>query len=145
MIEKLKVLTYITHQGRLLVFRQPDHPEVGIQVPGGSVEPNEDLDAAALREAWEETGLHGLVIEAYLGVVVHDLRAKGRDEIYHRHIYHLLCTETPPERWQHHEMFPSDGSPAPVLFDLYWVALDDVPPLLAEQDVLLDVLKGRLT
>ena len=51
------VKAYVTHGHRLLVFRQPDHPGAGIQVPGGTVHPHESLDDAALREATEEAGL----------------------------------------------------------------------------------------
>ncbi len=52
-----KALSYITRGQRLLVFRQPDFPEQGVQVPGGSVELGEQPAVAALREAREETGL----------------------------------------------------------------------------------------
>ena len=64
---KERVATYITHGDRLLVFRHTQFPEAGIQVPGGSVEPGEDLSAAALREAREETGLPDFEIRVYLG------------------------------------------------------------------------------
>lgn len=43
-------------QGRVLVAR---HSEVGAWVlPGGAIEPAETPADAAVREAWEETGLH---------------------------------------------------------------------------------------
>lgn len=54
---KDKVLAYITHGNRLLVFRHPHAPEAGIQVPAGTVEEGEDPGTAVLREAAEETGL----------------------------------------------------------------------------------------
>ena len=41
-----KVYAYITRGDRLLVFRHPYVPEAGIQVPGGSVESDEDADDA---------------------------------------------------------------------------------------------------
>jgi hypothetical protein len=34
---KHKVLAYITHGERLLIFSHPDAPEAGLQVPGGDV------------------------------------------------------------------------------------------------------------
>lgn len=52
-----KAIAYITQGDRLLVFRQPQYPEAGIQVPGGTIEDGESADEAALREAREETGL----------------------------------------------------------------------------------------
>lgn len=33
-----KVYAYITHEERLLVFKHVDFPEVGIQVPGGTLD-----------------------------------------------------------------------------------------------------------
>ena len=54
---KHKAFAYITHERRLLVFSHPNHPEAGIQVPAGTVEPGETPHAAALREAAEEIGL----------------------------------------------------------------------------------------
>ncbi|MER5372713.1 NUDIX domain-containing protein [Streptomyces sp. NPDC002553] len=57
-VTKEKVLVYVVRDGRLLVFRHTDYSyeEVGIQVPAGSIRPGETPEAAALREAREETG-----------------------------------------------------------------------------------------
>jgi len=54
-----KVVAYVVATERLLVFIHPRHPEVGSQVPAGTVEHNESPAAAVLREAREETGLRG--------------------------------------------------------------------------------------
>lgn len=48
----------------LLVFR---HPNAGVQLPAGTVEEGEPFEEAALREAWEETGLTALAVVARLG------------------------------------------------------------------------------
>ena len=137
-----KVMTYITHCNRLLVFRQPDFPEAGIQVPGGSVEPGEALETAALREAREETGLDGLRLVRLLGVCDFDGRSRGRDEIYRRAFFHLRCEGAePPETWRHAELTPSDGSPAPIIFELFWAPLPDgVPDLIAGMGAMLPEL-----
>ena len=137
-----KVLAYITHRGRLLVFRQPDFPEAGIQVPGGSVEPGEALEAAVLREALEETGLDGLQLVRFLGAREFDGRERGRDELHVRRFYHLRCTGAePPEMWRHAEHTPSDGSPGPITFELFWAPLPaSVPDLIAGMGVLLPEL-----
>jgi 8-oxo-dGTP pyrophosphatase MutT (NUDIX family) len=66
---KEKVLVYVVRDGRLLVFRHTDYSyeEVGIQVPASSIRPGETPEAAALREAREETGLDGFKIVRKLG------------------------------------------------------------------------------
>ncbi len=48
----------------LLLFQ---HPHAGIQFPAGTLEPGETPEQAVLREAWEETGVEGLVIQKFLG------------------------------------------------------------------------------
>jgi 8-oxo-dGTP pyrophosphatase MutT (NUDIX family) len=44
-----------------------EHPNAGIQIPAGTVEPGEDPSNAVLREAVEETGLSGFSIVRSLG------------------------------------------------------------------------------
>ena len=48
----------------LLLF---NHPDVGIQIPAGTVNPGEDPEAAARREASEESGQNNLVFLRLLG------------------------------------------------------------------------------
>jgi 8-oxo-dGTP diphosphatase len=123
-----KVLVYITHGDRLLVFREPDSPEAGIQVPGGTVGEGEEPAAAAMREAFEETGLPDLELRASLGEFEHYV--PECEEIWRRHVYHLTCQGQPPARWRHQETDPSYGGPGPITFELFWVRLpDEVPPL----------------
>lgn len=140
-----KVFAYITHRNRLLVFTHPDFPEAGIQVPAGTVKPNEDLRDAALREAEEETGLSGLVLASYLGEQVLDMSACGIDQVHHRHFFHLLYGGDPPERWQHTETDPSDGSPVPIWFEFFWAALPgQIPPLICDHGKMLPALLEKL-
>ncbi len=64
-----KVTALITRQGEngpeLLVFQ---HPSAGIQLPAGTVEADEPIEAALLREVEEETGLSRVRIVGLLGV-----------------------------------------------------------------------------
>ena len=64
-----KVTVYITRTDgsdkELLLFR---HPTAGLQLPAGTVEDGEDPEAAALREAAEETGLSDLELARLLSV-----------------------------------------------------------------------------
>ena len=56
-----KVTCFITRRTDrgtdLLLF---NHPHVGVQIPAGTVNPGEDIETAAMREAAEETGLNNL-------------------------------------------------------------------------------------
>jgi len=132
-----KVVAYITRNQQLLVFRHVHFPEAGIQVPAGTVEPGEPLPAAVLREAREETGLEGLPIRAFLGTRESTV---GGDAV-RRHFFHLTWQGSGPDRWRHHELDPSDGSPAPIEFELYWVDYPGaVPELAGGQGELLHAL-----
>lgn len=136
-----KVLAYITHAGRLLVFRQPHAPEQGTQVPGGSVEPAETFEVAALREAREETGLTGLSFAAYLGSAVYELQVDpGPSHL--RHFVHLTCEGSPAENWREVEG-PSATRSETTLRDLWWQPLPTVA-LDWQMDALLPELERRL-
>jgi 8-oxo-dGTP pyrophosphatase MutT (NUDIX family) len=136
-----KVLAYITYQGSLLVFRQPDFPDAGLQIPGGTVEAGEALEAAALREAHEETGLLKLKLVAYLGCTEYQLKVDIGPP-HRRHFFHLSYAEPGPSRWEHFESAPSLGGP-PIRFELWWEPLGSVR-LDWEMDALLPrvVLRG---
>lgn len=140
---KHKVYAYITHTNRLLVFRHVDGPDAGIQVPGGTMEEGEVPEEAVMREAFEETGLTGLRMRAFLGDTLHAFPEYG--VTHHRHFYYLVCDEAPPERWRHDELDPSDGSRAPITFEFTWVPLPDgVPELTGDLDEMLPALFGLL-
>jgi 8-oxo-dGTP pyrophosphatase MutT (NUDIX family) len=139
-----KVFAYITHGDRLLVFRHPHAPAAGIQVPAGTVAPGEPFDQAVLREAWEETGLPDLILVRPLGEQQRDMRDYGRDEIHHRHFYHLVCGGDPPATWQHWERDPADGGEPP-LFEFFWARLPgEVPALIADHGARLPDLCAAL-
>lgn len=140
-----KVFAYITAGQRLLVFEHPESPEAGIQVPAGSLEKDESPQAGVLREAYEETGLANLELGVFLGEQVRDMSDFGKDEIHHRHFYHVIFTGESQNRWSHLEKFRSDGSRRATPFDLYWVDLPDgVPELIADHGVMLATLNQVL-
>jgi 8-oxo-dGTP pyrophosphatase MutT (NUDIX family) len=68
MITVHKVTCFITRKTpsgmQLLLF---NHPDVGVQIPAGTVNPGEDFLVAAVREAAEESGLAELVLFRELG------------------------------------------------------------------------------
>jgi len=126
-----KVIAYITHADRLLVFSHPHHPEAGLQVPGGTIEEGELPEDAVLREAQEETGLAGLEIHSYLGTQEVDVSTDGRSEIQRRHFFHLTLRGEAPVRWRHFEEHPSDGSTEPIELEHFWVQYPGKDPELS--------------
>jgi 8-oxo-dGTP pyrophosphatase MutT (NUDIX family) len=73
-----KVTAFVTRgegtERELLVFR---HPRAGIQLPAGTVERGEAIEAAVLREVAEETGLTQLTIVARLDTLPEPLGLDG--------------------------------------------------------------------
>ncbi|MFB7673601.1 NUDIX domain-containing protein [Kitasatospora purpeofusca] len=134
-----KVLAYIVRDGRLLVFRHTDHgyEEVGIQVPAGSIRPDETPEDAALREAREETGLSAFTVVRKLGETEYDL-TPYRYEVQRRHVFHLALAEPTPERWAGEETH--DGTRPPTSFECFWLPLETAHILQSGQGALL----GRL-
>ena len=135
-----KAFAYVTQGSRLLVFAHPDFPDAGIQVPAGTMRPDESPEDAVLREAVEETGLAGLEIVSFLGEQFFEAIStpqhwfgSGEPQVHHRYFFHLACTQEPAETWRHHELH--DGLAPPTAFDFFWALLPDgVPQLIAEHD-----------
>jgi 8-oxo-dGTP pyrophosphatase MutT (NUDIX family) len=131
-----KVLIYATSARGLLVFDEPEFPDVPLQVPGGMVEPGEGLLSAARREFVEETGLCASEVFQYLGdqeVIVS--RPSGR-LILQRHLFHAPLVAPTSEVWTHAERQASDGSGA-ILFHFFWLALSEAQTRLG-----LDMSEG---
>lgn len=125
-----KIYAYITHANKLLVFKHVDFPEAGIQVPGGTVDAGETHKGAVLREVAEETGLDSLVLKKYLGRDEYQDKNTDPSEILVRYFFHLRCPREVPETWQHYEQHPSDGSPAPIVFEFYWLPFVEADGIL---------------
>jgi 8-oxo-dGTP pyrophosphatase MutT (NUDIX family) len=73
-----------------------EHPESGLQLVKGGIEPGEDARSAALRELEEESGISNVSIARDLGTW-----SSGHDG----HVWSLqLCTYAPdlPASWTHH-------------------------------------------
>jgi len=134
-----KAMAYITRGDELLIFRHAEFPEAGLQVPGGTIEPDEDPAVAVMREALEETGLEDLRMVRFLGEQVRDMRDIGRDELAHRYFYEL-AVETAQETWRWYEETPAEGGER-IAYDLYWVPIAAVPPLITEHDFYVKELR----
>ncbi|MFJ5736187.1 nucleotidyltransferase family protein [Streptomyces microflavus] len=100
---RVRVAVYVTRPGTestdVLTFAHRDFPEAGIQVPAGGVEPGENLEAAAIRECAEETGI----------TAIRDLTALGVDQSPHPEtgqervtvFFHAHLGQPAPDHWQH--------------------------------------------
>ena len=77
-----------------------EHPDAGLQLVRGTIEPGEDARAAALRELAEEAGLSNVSIAKDLGTW-----SPGNAAGPGGHVWSLqLCTYLPglPDGWVHH-------------------------------------------
>jgi len=115
-----KVLIYATSDLGLLVFDEPDYPNVPLQVPGGTVEPGEALPMAAEREFDEETGLPLRTPLRHLITAPHSYIRDGRRRLLQRSYFHALITGDVPSEWIHIEQTPHNGS-APIRLRLHWI------------------------
>jgi 8-oxo-dGTP pyrophosphatase MutT (NUDIX family) len=63
-VTRRRVVAYVTRERNgtreLLVFEDPEHPRIGVQVPAGRLVPGEELEPAVLREVAEEAGLRNV-------------------------------------------------------------------------------------
>ena len=135
-----KAFAYITRDNELLVFRHVDFPEAGIQVPAGTIQLGESMEAAVLREAYEETGLHKFHPPVHLGTT--DFVSPA-EPTARRHFFHLPLAEEAPDRWRHSERSPSEGVSDDILFELYWIGLHTpVPDLAPGHDAFLVQLRS---
>jgi 8-oxo-dGTP pyrophosphatase MutT (NUDIX family) len=83
-----KVTSFLTRttptRSELLLF---EHPNAGIQIPAGTVNPGETPAQAATREVLEETGLKDVTISQYLGTDLVKLRKDQRIVAEHTRVY----------------------------------------------------------
>ncbi|GAB2848410.1 hypothetical protein GCM10022221_54710 [Actinocorallia aurea] len=141
----LKALAYILNDAdELLVIRHVDHSyeRVGLEVPGGTVRPGEPPQAAALREAHEETSLQGLVLISPLGQTNYDITPL-REEVQHRHFFYLRAPGPRPPRWPSAELH--DGLAEPTRFECFWIPLQNAHVLSAGHGALVPELWHALT
>jgi len=134
-----KALAYVVKDGKLLAFRHVDFSfeEVGLQVPGGTIEPGETPEVAVLRELKEETGYDCFEIVKKLGVDTYDI-SPYRYEIQERHIFLVRPTAPLPDRWLSQE--EHEGTRPPTKFENFWLPLPQGQILQSGQGALVWML-----
>ena len=137
-----RVYGYITGQQGVLILEHPKHPEAGLQVPGGTVEPGESPEAAVMREVFEETALKNLSAPVLLGRHTFDMREYDMNEEQDAWFYQMHTMEPTADSWLHEERFGTAGSlTTPIPFRLYWAKLPyEGKPLIAHHGKYLEQL-----
>ncbi|MCD7111730.1 NUDIX domain-containing protein [Rhizobium sp. DKSPLA3] len=118
-----KVLIYATLHDALLVFDEPDFPEIALQIPGGTIEPGEEPSDAATREFEEETGLRVPAPPRPLTVHDYSFVRDGVTIVHRRHYFHVALMDA-PTNWTHFEMSPSGGGDR-ILFRFSWMSFPE--------------------
>lgn len=137
-----KVICYVVQDDVILVFRHLGRPltVTGVQVPAGTVEPDEDAVSAAVREVLEETGIPARVVRQ-LGTSDYDMRPY-RDEIAHRTFVQLapVIAQNVATRWTAGETAPSNGS-ALESWECWWMPIKQAHVLAGGQGALLGLIQ----
>lgn len=138
---KKKSLAYITFDSLLLVFRQPDFPKAGIQVPKGTIEEGDTPEETIVREIEEETGIIYEEKPLFIGETTVNLTKYFPSINEHRFYFHCPLFSKPADEWEHYENHAT-GKDVPILFSFFWIPLHDAKSLLtAEQGELLHAIK----
>jgi 8-oxo-dGTP pyrophosphatase MutT (NUDIX family) len=120
-VKRRRVVAYVTRvrggTTELLVFEDPDNPQVGVQVPAGRLDDGEELEEGLLRELAEETGVErARVIRELPGFEEH------YPSRYENHGFHVVLDADAPDEWEH--VVYGDGNDAGLVFRFRWVAVE---------------------
>ncbi|KZE37793.1 NUDIX hydrolase [Bhargavaea cecembensis] len=137
-----KVLAYITRgdgpDQQLLVYTMKDHPESGVQVPGGTIDRGELLMDALYREIVEETGIEKDDLVLIGKLLKNTYFPRHRDRKYERTIFQLEYKGDGPDEWEH--TVTGEGKDQGLELQIRWMRLSDIPDLAEKQDMAIDAL-----
>lgn len=141
MNKKRKVLAYITKGQRpsleILVFKHRDHPEAGLQVPGGTVEECELLVDAMYREIEEEAGILRKDLAMVENIHTYNYYPIERNTIHERTFFHFTYLGD-QEEWDHLVM--CEGEDDGLIFQFRWEQVESLPLLAGDQGAALGLL-----
>lgn len=80
------VTLFIFKDTKIAVIRKPSYPTNVYRLPSGGVNPNEDFEAGAAREAYEETGLE-IKLKKYLLRVLAEFRFEKSKVDWISHVF----------------------------------------------------------
>jgi 8-oxo-dGTP pyrophosphatase MutT (NUDIX family) len=134
-----RVVGYVIRDGNerreLLVFEDPVHPHMGVQVPAGRLDPGEELEAGLLRELEEEAGLTNVRIVRELPGFEDHYPSR-----YENHGFEVVIEGDAPDEWDH--VVGGAGDDAGLTFHYRWVPIARDLHLFGRPHPLLDQL-GR--
>ncbi len=112
-----KVWLYVVRQrdigAELLVFEHT-HVDAGVQIPAGTVEPDEEIIDAAQRELWEESGIHVPKLHRF-----GEIKRVWNGERVHAHWFAGQAAADLPDEWVHH--VTGSGGDNAMQFRCYWL------------------------
>ncbi len=128
------VVVFTLRDGELkvLLLRRGNEPFKGMwSLPGGHLQPDEDLDASAMRTLDEGTGVTGVYLEQ-----LYTFGAPERDP-RRRTIAVCYYALVPSERLQLRAALDAEG--------VGWFSLEEMPPLAFDHGEMVDVARQRLS
>jgi len=133
-----RAFCYIVHQEKIVLLKLIDYPHLALQIPGGTIEVNEEPADAALREAEEETGLESLKLVKLLGDDVCDMRQYGHQEIVHGWFYQFSVDGFEKGDVWHHDELHAHGGGGPIRYQLSWYSIHEMPPTHGRDALFMD-------
>lgn len=123
---KEKVRLFLIREGEVnhevLVFCEPDFPEAGTQVPGGTVDPGEELLKTVTREFYEESGIK---LDQKGWELIHSdllLHPQTREEQRENVFYRNSSKDAIDETFIH--FVTGGGEDEGILFSYSWLDID---------------------
>ncbi|KAA3605249.1 MAG: NUDIX domain-containing protein [Calditrichaeota bacterium] len=103
----------------ILAFK---HPIAGNQIPKGTVEPNEEIEKATLRELKEESGISEARIENFIGKFDRVVENEdGNLEHHEWHLFDVRAENNLPKNWNHNAEGSSEENG--LVFHFFWQEL----------------------
>lgn len=132
-----KVYGYITrlkgNKIQVLVFRH-SNPEAGIQIPKGTVEVEEDINSAIVREIKEETGLQKFKVEK---LIAEDFWKNDDGSIHQRFFYKINVMDALDE-WEYQPT--GGGEEIGLIFRYFWISSQNETELVRGHGDYLDYI-----